>query len=305
MRVALLWPDMPTAVASETTPAASDHEPTGAFTDPAQTLVDLPARVRRQRTAGIAPRRATAKRVTAAIAQTGPFAPGAPPSGPAEPAQLAGVGNGAPVLHVADPPHSRLSGSFWLVARPGGGRNLAFGQLGASQAGERVTYALGEARRFALSARLSSPFRGAGREAAAGVDWQPTRLPVQLLVEERVPLDGGRAEPAAQLIAGVAQRLPARFRLDAYAQGGAVRRRGGFADGAATVTRLLVRHVELGAGMWGAAQRGVARVDVGPTLGVTAPVGMGAVRLGLDYRLRVAGRARPGSGPALTLGSSF
>ena len=204
---------------------------------------------------------------------------------------------------------SRWHGDTWLVARPSGGEPLAFGQLGASQAGMRLTYDLDHAGRLAASGRVSAPLSGRGREAALGLDWQPTSLPVHLLIEQRVPLDGGAARPAAQLIAGTATRLTHGFTLEAYAQAGAVHRRGGFADGAARLARPLftsrMATLDLGAGGWGAVQRDVARLDIGPTLGVTLPARGGTVRLGLDYRVRVAGRARPGSGPALTLGSSF
>ena len=207
------------------------------------------------------------------------------------------------------PSPSRLRADTWLIARPSGGDSLAFGQLGASQAGVRLTYALGDDRRIALSARASSPLRGKGSEAAVGVDWRPTSLPVHLLVEARVPLEGGRARPAAQLIGGWAGNLPLRLNAEVYAQAGVVAGRGGFADGAARVTRTLLTvgsaKVDLAAGAWGAAQRGVERLDLGPTLGVTVPVGVGAVRLSVDYRARVLGQAQPKSGPAVTLGTSF
>ncbi|WP_375392317.1 hypothetical protein [uncultured Sphingomonas sp.] len=205
---------------------------------------------------------------------------------------------------------SRLTVDAWLVARPGGGGDsLAFGQLGASQGGARVTYALDGEHRIAVSARLSAPFQGRGSEAGMGLDLRPTRLPVHLLVEGRAPLDGGPARPAAELFGGVSAGLPGRLRLDAYAQGGAVLKRGGFADGAALVVRPLAARggvrLEAGAGVWGAAQRGAARLDVGPTLALAVPAGGAGLRLGVDYRLRATGRARPGSGPALTLGTSF
>lgn len=203
----------------------------------------------------------------------------------------------------------RLRADAWLVARPGGGDTLAFGQLGASQAGVRVTYALDPARRVALSGRVSAPLRGRGREAAAGLDWQPLPLPVHLLAEARVPLDGGGMLPAVQLIGGGAVRLPLALQAEGYAQAGVVAERGGFADGSLRVARSILSlgraRVDAGAGSWGAVQRGLARVDVGPTAGVTLPIGTATVRVGVDYRFRVAGQARPGSGPAVTVGSSF
>ena len=243
--------------------------------------------------------------VTSATAQPFPAEPSA--EGAASPAVQT-----APAATAAAPPNARLTrlhGDSYLIARPRGGNSLAFGQLGASQLGVRLTYTVDEVQRLAVSGRVSAPFRGAGREAALGVDWQPTVLPVHLLVEQRLPVDGGTARPAVQLIAGAATRLPVHLRFEAYGQAGAVHHRGGFADGAATVTRALIERrrvrVDVGAGSWSAAQRGVSRLDLGPTVALTLPARVGAVRLGLDYRARVAGRARPGSGAALTLGSSF
>ena len=214
----------------------------------------------------------------------------------------------ATIDHAPSEPSS-LHGGTWLIARPSGGDNLAFGQLGASQTGVRLTYMLSDPRHIALSGRISAPLRGAGREAAAGVDWQPTRLPIHLLAEQRFPLGGGAARPAVQVIGGGGLRLPLKLAIEAYAQLGGVYRRGGFADGSARLSRAVLRRtiftLDLGAGAWGAAQRRVGRLDLGPTLGLTLPARDGTVRLAIDYRLRLAGRAQPGSGPAVSLGSSF
>lgn len=212
-----------------------------------------------------------------------------------------------PVERLAVRP--RMAGDSWLVLRPGGGDSLAFGQLGASQGGGRVTYALDADRRVALSVRVSAPVRRAGREAGIGLDLRPTAAPVHLLIEQRFGLDGGGARPAAGIIAGGSLALPGRARLDAYGQGGAVWRRGGFVDAAVTAVRPVLERggsrVELGGGAWVAAQRRVARFDVGPAAAIVMPLGGRAVRVQLDYRFRIAGKARPGSGPALTLGGSF
>ena len=202
---------------------------------------------------------------------------------------------------------TRLAIDAWLVARPGGDDDLAFGQLGASQGGARLTYTLD--RRVALSGRVSAPLRGTGREIGVGVDLKPTRLPVHVLVEQRIDLDAGAIRPAVVAIAGGSVALPWRARIDAYAQAGGVRRRGGFVDAATIVSRPLVTRgrtrFELGGGAWGAAQRGAARLDVGPSVALVTPGAGGTLRLQLDYRTRLAGRARPGAGPALTLAGSF
>lgn len=223
-------------------------------------------------------------------------------------------GFGAPPLLT--PPatlrRSRWSGSAWLLARGDGGRAATGGPvLGASQAGVRIAYALNAT--VAAVGRVSTPLGARGREAALGVEWRPTRLPVRLVAEVRHPLDGGgRAAPVIGAIGGIGpQPLAAGFALDGYAQAGAISRAGvsGFVDAIARVTRpvaMLGRvTLDAGAGGWASAQRGAARLDIGPTLGATIPVAARAVRLSLDYRQRLAGDARPGSGLALTIGADF
>ncbi len=61
----------------------------------------------------------------------------------------------------------------------------------------------------------------------------------------------------------------------------------------------------LGAGAWGGAQPGTARFDLGPQAALRFPLGEAGFVLAIDWRLRVAGRARPGSGPTLTFGADF
>jgi hypothetical protein len=210
-------------------------------------------------------------------------------------------------------PPSRWSGDLWLVARRGSRRHAGFGggQLGGAQAGVRLAYALDRARRLAAFARIDTPLAGRGREAAAGLDWRPTRLPVRIVVEERVPLDGGKATAAAGLVGGFGPMLRRGFHLEGYGQAGAIARRGGegFADGAVRVTRPIGRLAgiafDLGAGAWGGAQRDAARLDVGPSLGASVSLDRHTIRVALDWRARVAGHARPGSGLALTIGASF
>lgn len=208
---------------------------------------------------------------------------------------------------------TRRSVDFWLVARGGSNRQAGFGggELGGAQTGVRVAYVLDRDHRLAAFARVDTPLSGKGREAAVGLDWRPTRLPIRVVVEERVPLDGGLAAPAAGLVGGFGPVLRHGLRLEGYGQAGVIARGGGegFADGAVRATRpigaLAGLAFDLGAGAWGGAQRDAARLDLGPTLGASVPVGGHAIRIALDWRERIAGKARPGSGPALTIGASF
>lgn len=80
------------------------------------------------------------------------------------------------------------------------------------------------------------------------------------------------------------------------------RSRDKFIDGSLTLTRPVYKQFSAGFGVWGGAQPGVYRVDAGPR--VTMHVRKG-VRVHFDWRQRLAGNARPGSGPAVTLAGDF
>lgn len=215
----------------------------------------------------------------------------------------------APTQTSFEPTPSRWSASAWLTARPGSGLGTApGGQLGGSQAGVRIAWMVDERHRLALFGRFVTPLSGKGREAAVGVEWQPTRAPVRLVAEQRFAIDGGKGGPGLGLVAGVDRAIPGGFRLESYGQAGAIRRERvePYADGAARATRPIPgTRLALGVGAWGAAQRDAARVDVGPSATLAIPVGGQRIRVALDWRQRVAGDARPGSGLALTLGSDF
>ncbi|MCJ8158523.1 hypothetical protein [Sphingomonas sp. LaA6.9] len=103
--------------------------------------------------------------------------------------------------------------------------------------------------------------------------------------------------------------LPADFALEAYGQAGIVglQRRDGFVDGAATAMRTVLEQdgssLAVGDGVWGAAQPGVSRLDIGPRLRFRLDnPNIGA---SLDWRQRVSGNATPRSGIALALDGGF
>lgn len=203
----------------------------------------------------------------------------------------------------------RWSGSAWLLARrDSGGAALApGGTLGGSQAGARILYRVGGG--LALSGRAYAPLhRPQGAELAAGLDWRPAKaIPLNILAERRQALGReGRSAFSIIFYGGASRALAGGLRLDAYAQAGIVglKARDAFFDGAVRLS-APIGPVEIGGGAWGAAQPGAARLDAGPSLSYRLPVAGAHLRLQADWRLRVAGDAAPGSGPALTLAADF
>lgn len=207
----------------------------------------------------------------------------------------------------------RLQLSAWALLRSqkagvAGSQSLATsGSLGASQAGARLTYNF--TRQIAATFRSSSRVGRRGGEVAGGVRIQPfAGLPLWIDAERRQRIGrygGGRSAFALFFEGGVYDRpMPARFRLDAYLQGGVVgfRHRDRFIDGALTLTRPVYKRFSAGIGVWGGAQPGVYRVDAGPRVSMNV---RDNIRVHLDYRQRLAGNARPGSGPAVTLAGDF
>jgi hypothetical protein len=207
----------------------------------------------------------------------------------------------------------RLSLSAWAIVRGEAGPGLASaGQLGGSQAGIRGRYDLGSG--LAAAVRISGPLRSRhGKEAALAFDWRPfRRVPLTFTIERRAGLDrGGRDAFAAGMFGGFDTSLPYGIRADGYAQAGVVglKRRDVYIDGALRAERTLVGsgrfRLAAGAGAWGGAQPGVSRLDVGPHIVAHLPVGGGGLRVAAEWRERVAGEARPGSGPSLSIGADF
>ena len=220
-----------------------------------------------------------------------------------------------PAQSVPFDPHKidRLQLSSWALLRSqqssvAGSRSLASGgQLGASQAGARLVYNID--RRLALAARISSEVGRRGGEVAGGVRVHPIQsIPIWLIAERRQAIGrygGGRSAFAFFLEGGLYDRpLPWDFRLNSYIQGGVVglKSRDLFVDGGLTVTRPVYKQFSAGFGVWGGAQPHLYRVDVGPR--VTMQV-RNNLKVHVDWRQKLAGNARPGSGPAITLAGDF
>lgn len=209
----------------------------------------------------------------------------------------------------ADPKLKRWQLSSWAFLRgPAVPDSLATaGQLGGSQAGARLLYNFN--RSLAASLRLTSPIGAStGAEIDGGVRWMPLRsIPLAITAERRQSISryGGRSDFALFVEGGLYRRpLPLKFYLDGYMQAGIVgfTRRDLFIDGAATVSRPLFGPLSAGFGVWGGAQPGLSRLDAGPRISYHVRRNIYAH---FDWRQRVAGSARPNSGPAVTLAADF
>jgi hypothetical protein len=298
--------DAARAAAPLTHPPASAMQPHGA---PKAALLTSPSR-----TCGPHPRPtawpATGETVGVAPSIRAEFAAAPPPRPTAEapPGPFHAADRG---LGLDAPRPERWSASAWALLRRNDAPGLApGGTLGGSQAGLRIGYRLNgdRTRPLLLSARLYAPLGDRrGGEAAIGVEWRPVRgLPVQFVAERRQALGAnGRSAFAIGANGGVTGlRLSGGLRLDAYGQAGVVgtRARAPYADGSARVS-LAAGRLEIGAGAWGGAQPGAARLDAGPLVALRLPEAR--LRVSAEWRFRLAGDAAPGSGPALTIGSDF
>lgn len=210
----------------------------------------------------------------------------------------------------------------WLLLREGGTSTLIGGarpaSYGASQAGAVIAYRLAPSSKHdpAIYARASKALVTAGEaEAALGMRAKPVGgLPVTVHAELRATEYAGRVRlrPAAFVSTGIDDApVPLGLEASGYAQAGYVAGdfATAFADGRIDLTRDVADNdftsLSAGVGAWGGAQRGAARVDIGPTLKLDFGLGDGQARLAADYRFRVAGNAEPSSGAAITLSAGF
>lgn len=233
-----------------------------------------------------------------------------------------GIATG-PVQHTPLPPPSsqqqapdRWRASAWILWRPdGSGTDIArLGRLGGSQAGIRIDREIaapGSSRLAAYARATTALQRPAAPEAALGIALQPDRsLPVTVAVERRAALGDGGRNAAAAYVAGGFGPTPVAGSLEAsgYAQAGVVgfRQRDAFVDGKFSLLAPVAKSpLKLGGSLSGGAQPGVHRVDIGPEAQMRLSLPATTARLSLEWRERIAGRAAPSSGIALTLAADF
>ncbi|PNQ04829.1 hypothetical protein [Sphingobium sp. SA916] len=228
--------------------------------------------------------------------------------------------NPAPALPLASTPSAsdaRWHGSAWLLWRDGSTTRadaVTGGRLGGSQAGLRLDFDLTprSSSRAAAYARASAALNEpASPEGALGIAWQPARtIPVSFAAERRIALGKGGRNAHAVLAAGGFGPAPVApsLEVEAYAQGGIVgfRSHDLFVDGKMSLLSPLGHSpMRIGASLSGGAQPQVERLDIGPELQVRLPLRPVSARLSIEWRERIAGRAAPPSGPAVTLGADF
>jgi hypothetical protein len=214
-----------------------------------------------------------------------------------------------PAQPVVQPRLDRLQMTTWALLRGPSepGALASGGTLGGSQAGVRLAYNFN--RWLAASVRTTSPVGGSrGVEVAGGVRVTPFRsIPIAITAERRQAVGRGNGRSAFALFAEgglYRQPMPLDFSLDAYFQAGVVglNSRDLFADGALSFTRPVWGRFSAGLGLWGGYQPGIYRIDAGPRVSVRLRDNIYAH---VDGRQRLAGRAEPSSGPALTVAADF
>ena len=216
----------------------------------------------------------------------------------------------------------RWSNDAWFVLRERGSQLFISGAAlpvyGGSQAGAVIRFDFAPAAQSHPSAYVRAvQALGGEREGdlAAGFALRPLAgVPATAQAELRATRRHGAVEarPAAFVTTGVDDApIAGAITVRGYAQAGYVGGRDAtaFADGSLVAERTVWserdRSIAAGVGAWGGAQRGVARLDFGPTASMKFRLGDGAGRIAVDYRVRVAGNAEPAASAALTLSAGF
>ncbi|MGC4252854.1 MAG: hypothetical protein QM605_15665 [Sphingobium sp.] len=210
------------------------------------------------------------------------------------------------------PTSGRWHASAWLFWREGGNipNALSPGRLGGSQAGIRIDFLL--AKRITAYGRITGAFEPpVAPEAALGFSLRPMPdIPVSIGLERRIALgDGGRNANAALIAGGFGPAvLTGELEAEGYTQMGMVglRRRDLFADGKFSVLSPIRKSpIRIGGSLSGGAQPHLERLDIGPELQWRLALPNGNARLTVEWRERIAGRAHPPSGLAMTLATDF
>lgn len=157
-------------------------------------------------------------------------------------------------------------------------------------------------------------------QAAIGAAWMPLGRKGPSVSAERLIAVGkdARAAWALRVAGGAWHAADSRMPLDlsAYAEAGIVgaKRRDLYAGGQALALYPMLKgdktRAGVGASVAGSVQDGnagrISRLEIGPGAQISRRIGADAtIELRAEYRVRIAGDAAPGSGPAVTVATRF
>ncbi|QHD67805.1 hypothetical protein GS397_12705 [Sphingobium yanoikuyae] len=213
--------------------------------------------------------------------------------------------------------HDRWQSSAWLLWRSSGGSSAdlaTVGRLGGSQAGARLAFDMmpRSSGRLAAYGRATTALQSPeAPETAIGLSYQPIRhIALSLAVERRIALDTQARNAFALLLVGGFGPRPVAGPIEAslYAQTGMVglHKRDLFIDGKfSLLAPVKDSPLRVGLSLSGGAQPDVERLDIGPEIQFRLPLPAIAARIGIEWRERIAGQAKPASGLAVTLAADF
>ncbi|MEO9599766.1 hypothetical protein [Parasphingorhabdus sp.] len=221
---------------------------------------------------------------------------------------------------------SRLSGYFWAFYRNDSqvdemgvrrGVVISNGQYGGSQIGGILSYPILSKPNHKLSVygRVTAALAPLEQEEVAlGAQIHPVQsVPFSIYVEQRLDAGSGDDRGMTFYVAGGTGPDPVfdKITLKTYAQAGYVLgdNESYFFDGSATLQQPIegfsLAELSAGAGIWAGGQRDIYRVDIGPRADINVPLGAMSALVSIDWRVRVAGNARPGNGLAITVSTGF
>jgi hypothetical protein len=210
---------------------------------------------------------------------------------------------------------ARLTGAGWMFFRSNGAEGVSSGNaptLGGPQLGLRLNLALFSIDTLNVSGtvRASAPLGGvSGKEASAGVSISTKGVPgIRLFVERRMSIDQSASSAWSALASYGSEKTIGRTGLKArvYGEAGVVQSRqtNPFAFTRLELVRPISQHLEIGMETVADAQRRAYRIDIGPVVSAREFSHPNIV-ISAAWRLRAAGNAKPKSGPAITVSTSF
>jgi hypothetical protein len=205
--------------------------------------------------------------------------------------------------------------SFWRIANKGDGI-IGSGEFGDSQTGfiSEIPVHFGKSsNNTAILLRGSfEPGNIDQREFGIGLRWRPARnLPVAVSLEQRIAANGQYRTLAYTSVSTPPIKLGKRAKMISYAQLGISKSRDilAFADVQARVDYPIFEtgkaKIYIAPIVALNAQNTRYRLEIGPSISTNFSIRNAQLRLSADWRVQVAGDIRRGSGPTVTVSSSF